>query len=58
MTDNVPNELLLKTLQDIHAKLNDMAKDLSEVKNDMRGLQAHVASCIDRIERRLDLTEG
>lgn len=39
MADNVTNELLLETLKDIQAKLNDMANDLSDVKADMRGLK-------------------
>jgi hypothetical protein len=52
------DELLLKTLKDIQAKLNGMSNDLSEVKADIRGLKGHVAACIDRIERRLDSKEG
>jgi hypothetical protein len=58
MTNKVTKELLLETLQDMQAKLNDIAVDLSDVKADMRGLKGHMAACIDRIERRLDLTEG
>jgi hypothetical protein len=45
------DELLLKTLLTIQANLNDM----SDVKADIRGLKRHVAGCLDRIERRLDL---
>jgi hypothetical protein len=52
------DELLLKTLKTIQAKLDDMSKDLSEVKVDIRGLKGHVAACIDRVERRLDAKEG
>lgn len=44
MADNVTNELLLETLKDIQAKLNDMANDLSDVKADMRGLKGHMAA--------------
>lgn len=45
------DELLLKTLKTIQANLSDM----SDFKADIRGLKGHVAACIDRIERRLDL---
>ena len=45
------DELLLKTLKNVQANLNEM----SDVKADIRGLKGHVAACIDRIERRLEL---
>lgn len=52
------DELLLKTLKTIQAKLDDMSKDLSEVKADIRGLKGHVAACIDRLECRLGSKDG
>lgn len=43
MTDNVTNQLILEHLKTIQAKITQMSTDIADIKDDMRGLKAHMA---------------
>lgn len=42
--ETVTNALLLETLKAMRAKLSDMSNGIQDVKTDLRGIKAHIAS--------------
>ncbi|HEY9010253.1 MAG TPA: hypothetical protein VIN06_04500 [Devosia sp.] len=68
MTDNnVTNALIFETLKAMQAKLVDIAGDVHDLKNDVRGVKGHMAafmqselsqdSALAAIQTRLDRIE-